>query len=226
MEYRYAIMPIMFSIRDIMALNKSKGNAMSVRKHMSPEVIFPAPVGEELYIIDEGVKSLDISVMAKGLWASSNLRKMDQINLNPVTTAAAVYKLSFVVRWFINVNSFLDSHVKAHTTSSSFNACWSVRERSNITSSLKYVFDDTFTVPPVVYAHPFTGWNQDSRRFGNLVIGSALLREVEVNSYKRVCYKPSDVKLVWSPYLDWKRGLDALYLSSPFLNKRLRNLLK
>mgnify|MGYP001131163617 CR=1 FL=1 len=230
MEFRYGIMPIIFSIQDILALKSENGLYRTVRKKVKPDV--PDSTDgrwvNPIYFVDSGVSELKCHVTAKGRWATEELKMLDIININPLTTAFEVYPWAMVIRWFVNVSSYINSRVKSLTSLAlEYKACLSIREK------MEY---GTYLHAEQGYIHhPL--WNGDSGACGagyygvhdfgvfqDKVVSDILLSWHSINNYNRYLFQPSDVKLVLSPHITWQRTVDSLILGSGRLSKLLRRL--
>lgn len=229
MEFRYGIMPIMFSIQDILNL-RTEGLYRTVRKTVSPEVSMPEEVGSEpIYFQDVGMNEIRASITAKGRWATENLKNFDMININPLTTTTAVLPWAMVVRWFFNVQSYIDCRVKSLTSLAlESHACVAIREKREYGTYLHItagypstrIFDsgDSGTCGAGFYGVTEFGTYED------LQTQNVLLAWHSVNNYTRYLYQPSDVKLVFNPYISWQRSTDAFVLMMGSMSKLLRRL--
>ena len=229
MEFRYGIMPIMYSIQDVMKLLDSSGVFQTTRRTLYPEpgkkFVKPS-VGS--FFFEEGIDSSVIRITTKGRWASPRALQLDRINLNIVTTAATVYPYALVVRWFFNVNSWLDAQLKSYTTTAlQYEGCVSVRTSRKVATFFTLRHDSTSTL--VDYGNSTPCGPGYYGTYGPYVLGgpsehTILLQSEEENSYERTLYKPTDTKLVYSPYLSWQRLVDALIMGTGLVSNILRSI--
>lgn len=233
MEFRYGLMPMIFSIQDILALNEEKGVYRTTRKTVYPRFEVEGFVDEDdrpnVYFIDVGSYEIRANITAKARWKTNDLKKFDLININPLTTFTAVLPWSMVVRWFFNVQSYLDCRVKSLTSLAlEHHACVAIREKSDYGTylSAKLGYDQTYFWNGV-----YTGCGSSSYfgiydlgRHTDLFRQDVLLVKHTQNNYNRYLFQPSDVKLVFSPHMTWQRSLDALVLAMRPMSKLLRRL--
>jgi len=218
LELRYGLMPIAYSIQDILNLvNDSEGGYRTIRRKYEPPTkptTGSYPDGDYFYEI--GAMSTVYRVTVKGRWANSDQKKRDLVNINLLTTALAVFKYSLVVRWFINLNSVIDSWVKSFTTSAlEFNGVVSVRVKRDVAVFFHHVHDsrkgayfngDDVKCGPGFFepAGPYT--------IGQVSTFNMKLQNIEEDTYERELFLPTDARFVWDPNMNLKRYMDALAL--------------
>lgn len=231
MTYRYGVMPIVYSIQDVAKLLGTKSNVVTVRKRKSEDPILLGPERMTSCFWEDGATSGVWNITAKGVWSTSLQQQLDRVNFNPATTAMSVYRFAWVVRWFINLNSWLDVTIKQFTTLARYNACVSKKTYIDKTTYLRYYHNGRDLVLPDIPADPiaWAGWTgvkgqtvKNKHPLGTFT--DVALRDVNVEMYTRYTYQPSDVELVWNPYLDWKRALDAISLLLPVTQRAFRRL--
>lgn len=215
LEFRYGIMPIVYSIQDLFKLHSdSEGKYRTIRRTYEPtfslDGVLPTSGN---YFYEVGSESTIYRVTVKGRWASSAAKVADLININPLTTALAVFKYSLVVRWFINLNSVVDSWVKSFTSSAlEYNGVTSIRIKRDISVYFHHEYDSRVSyyfngdsVCGIGFFPPVGPFN-----LGNLSRYEILLQTNEENSYERKLFLPTDTKFVWDPNLSLSRLLDSL----------------
>lgn len=230
MQYRYAIMPVIYSATDVAKLLTSTGSFRTVRKNVYPDKTSQPIIPRRVRTFYElGVDGSTVSVTAKAGWSSSALAKADLINLNPLAAATKVHPYAFVVNWFLNIQDFAYAHLRSlTTTASSYDACVVYKTdvqkevwfREIVDDRVQYHYDG-YSGTCGYYAYP--EWDYQA---GDMTPHDMLLQRVTDRSYHRTTFKPNDVKIVWDPYLDWKRGLDSLALTLPKIEKSIRKLMK
>lgn len=212
LSYRYGLMPIYYSIRDVMSLMESKGKYKTVRKSVRP-TYQPEQSPTDNCFYDVGVIDHSVKITVKGRWSSAEARISDTINTNPFTTAATVYPWSLVIRWFFNVNSYIDTRVKSLTTTSTEHiGCIATKTSKNYETRLRILEDRTKTLyyngdsacGPKWYV-PYGPHSLEAADSADI-----LLSKVESQEYKRELFFPRDVKLVWNPTITVSRAVDAL----------------
>jgi hypothetical protein len=229
MEFRYGIMPIIYSIQDVLTLKNETGRYRTIRKSVTPdEPEEIEPGSEPVYFYDQGAALLRCSVMAKARWASQEMKQLDLINVNPITTAFEVYPWAMVVRWFVNVSTFINSRIKSLTSLAlQHRACCAVREKMEYGTYLHLEDGYEHTHYTAGHAPPCPDhWYGEETHgpFVDHVEYDSLLAWYSINNYTRYLFTPQDVKLVFRPMMNWKRYVDGLIMGSGQLSKSLRRL--
>jgi hypothetical protein len=223
MEYRYGIMPLYYSIRDIVKTLKDRNNVFKTDR---AQKLFDYTVGGKPTSSFEGIQlysiehvTLRLAVTGKASYdpAQLNLRLFDQIGLNPFATAWELIPYSFVADWFANVGDWVLAQTAAVTDGAQQRVfCSSVKEvrvkKTYLMANITYKAEKTYSAGTVV-AGPFN------------VKVDELLYEENIESYSRSSFDPSDVKLQSDVFLNWKRAIDAWVLGkTPVINglRRLR----
>jgi hypothetical protein len=225
LSFRYGLMPIMYSIQDVMKLIQSEGKYRTARRSVKSTPIIDSIPSSGVYFYDTGSVDQTVRFTAKGRWSTPESRILDTININPFTTAAAVYPWALVVRWFFNLNSAIDAYVKSLTTSAQqYVGCMSVKTVRNVTTSLHIEHDSR-------WRYYFNGnsagcgdgfYPAFERSGGSLQNFDLTLKRVESETYVRTLISPTDVKIVFDPNLSFTRLVDGL----SFLTQRNKRLLR
>lgn len=230
MEFRYGIMPIYYSYLDITKTFSDPGEFKTTRRKLhltSDQLQIPSEINKT-HFVERGSIDKTWRVTCKGHWPTPAIKKLDRINFNLLTGAARVYPYAFVVRWFINLNDFIENQVKSLTTNADqIVGCVALRSKTNINTFMRYLHSDQVTLYKYVKSYCGENWYP---AYGPFIKGKEgytdiLLREEREDVYERTLFQPKDIGLVFSPHLDWKRFIDATVLSSRTISKTLRSLL-
>lgn len=225
MEYRYAIMPLVYSINDISKLLKEKDNifktdrsSRSFRVTTEPKQ-FPKQKG--VYVYTRSVVQYRLSAVAKSSYKPDALssRLFDQIGINPFQTAWELVPFSFVVDWFANVGDWVLAQTSSLVDVSQQRVmCQSVkavrRVETRLFVNLTYEAQREYNPIPsgVIKAGPYH------------VHMDELMQLTESEEYNRSLFTPTDVKLQVDVYLSWKRMIDTWVLGQKPLISSLRSL--
>lgn len=222
MEYRYAIMPLAYSVQDALKLAKEKGDIYKTDRK-SKEFSWtlgtkPSSPTNSLYVWTEEIVTVRLSVVGRARFDPDELylRLFDQIGINPFKTAWELIPYSFVVDWFANVGDW----VLARTAGLGPGAqqrlfCQSIKETRIVNT---YVADDRVWKAEtkydfgVVTAGPFVNSQND------------LFIQTRKESYVRTLFTTDDVHLQFDAFLNWKRMIDGWVLSQRPLISALRKL--
>jgi hypothetical protein len=220
--YRYAVMPIVYSIQDaVEVLNQESSKYQTSRAAMKVYGSFADTPSQPGILYDTGHAEIRWSATSKARFLTSELRKTAALGLNPIRTAWELVPYSFVVDWAVNIADLIESLLfDARDFSNERKFCISTRKHFDITTMLSMHGSE---VPATTVI--------DS--YGDLVaewpklqypVTHQIAREYFLNSYEREVFEPADVKLDVEPYLDWRRWADAAALSTKPLFKALRRL--
>lgn len=231
MQYRYAIMPIMYSIKDadkLGRLKKADFQTFRAAKNLSfesqPDGLHSLK-GVHLYTREQ--LSVRLHAMSKiclrNVPWSSVLR--DQVGLNPFQTAWEKIPYSFVVDWFANVGDWILSRTASlvpNEVQKSF--CQSVKITSIQETRVRLNrFDENLF--PWEYQHADMSRVSGVDSYPVLDTVDECIQRTVTESYIRSPFNPSDVKFqIGPPNLNWKRWIDAFVLGHRPLIKSLRSL--
>lgn len=225
MEYRYAIMPAYYSIRDIAKLAEERNNVYKTSRSSRK---FSYTVESDIDRSQKGMflytrKQVNVRLSAVGKASYDigelQLRLLDQIGLNPFVTAWELVPFSFVIDWFANIGD------------------WVLAQTSSITDgSQQRVFCESTKLESVEQTFLFANLEfSDKRKYNDVRVGDVvagpfpvyvdeIVCERKVQSYSRNIFTPRDVQLQLDVFLNWKRMLDAWVLGQKPIIKGLRSL--
>lgn len=225
MEYRYAIMPLVYSIKDVNELLAKRdtiyktGRSRQVVHHeFTRNEALPAPWGVFTY----SKCNLDATISSTvklGYDRGALQRVLSQTAFNPFKTAWELIPYSFVVDWFLNVGDIISSQTSINLASQTA-CCTSVKKRETKEIWLYDKSSDTSIASRS--ANPCGG--AQSFNYVHTRNVEQVLQRTTVESYNRFLWSKPSPKLVFDPYLNWKRFIDGLVLAYQPTKKLLRSL--
>lgn len=233
MEYRYAIMPIVYSIKDVQEVIKHadrlvRKGSKSDNVNTTIEEQFDdcqTADGDKVPLIVRYVLDTDVVSTGRILYNLGSLNRLvDQVSTNPFITAWELLPLSFVIDWFINVSNsiFAATHFDGPSMGISSGYCTSVKQRSFITARQGGVAHLAFERQYMIDPCPNSGYLHQVNR--TVAYPADFVFSQETQSYRRTVWKRPSSSLVFDPSLNWKRILDAIALAHKPVHKRLRQL--
>jgi len=222
MEYRYAIMPIVYSIKDINdMLGKRSEVYQTFRSKEIVEHLIDVPTLSETGLYYSGNWTAEIRSTVKTAYNRGALQRVLALtSFNPFKTAWELIPLSFVVDWFLNVGDVVTSFTGLDLSSQKV-CCTSVKRT---TSSGIFLFDESSDTSILARAAVAPCVPARTDKFEFKRVTNALLQEEKVTSYERFLWKKPTPRLTFSPFLNWKRFLDSLVLGYQPTKKLLRSL--
>lgn len=229
MQYRYALMPLIYSICDIIKLAEKSPEYITARRIVDHNVSYSERPTSGTYFYDEFAVSCVSRVTVRGHWVNSS-SALDRVDVNILTTAWELIPFSYVVDWFFNVGDWLAAYIRSATTSADTKGCVSTKVNITKRTFLHVDEDESFTYSD---SGAKSGMLQDGtywtrpphvEKVGGRLLTDVLLQEVESSSYDRKVFNSNDLHLVLSPSLNWKRYVDASVLSLQALTTALRKL--
>lgn len=223
MEYRYALMPLLYSFKDISEVLKEK--AYKYQTSRSKEDIDltssynASGPGEFLYWESSG--KLTVRSVTKGRFDLGDIQRLiTLIGMNPFRTAWELIPLSFVVDWFFNIGDAITALTGIDYASERLGYT-AIREQSVFTCKhhLAYHYEFHRAARINFCGQPLAAMDHVvDRIYDNVVM------EVRRDMYTRTIWQRATPKIELNPFLNWKRFIDGLVLSYQPTKKILRSL--
>lgn len=229
MTYRYGIMPIVYSIHDILeTMRRIKLVYHTERSFRKLNKSMNTAVGVEAQIFE--VLEYNVRISGTGKQKPSSvefLRLIDNLSINPFKTAWELIPFSFVVDWFVNVGNYIDAQTSAlYNFSSNRGFCHAIKGNFTLLTYYRDYHDDRRTLstgPWYVNPPKANVFDKSSRPAGSLYNADYLLKRETLDWYSRRTFIPSDIELRFDPFLNWKRWVDAFVLSLGKTRSLIRN---
>lgn len=224
MEYRYAIMPLIYSIKDINDLLGKRNEVYKTDRDKSDiRVVLDRPglsSGQRCLYVTEHLEAIVKSTVKSAYNRGALQRMFSLTSFNPFKTGWELIPYSFVVDWFVNVGDVITSQTSLDLSSQK--ACCTSVKRTLIRNT--WLYDSTVQKSSALaqartYQGPRQTMNFDFQR--NV---DGLLQTVATSSYDRFIWSKPEPTLSFDPFYNWKRFLDTLVLGYQPIRKLLRSL--
>jgi len=216
MNYRYGIMPLVYSVVDLTkALNRGQDvtsrKSLAVAPHVTGQLL---PPSNYRYTIKRVTGSVTIRGLVFQHFASDEIARLSSIGLNPVTTAWELIPYSFVVDWFVNVGDTINAATSSTWAQQKW-ACLSRRDNLVKTTHV-HLLDRSETIQ-VGNILPTQGWvGTPPAQRPPIVIsnpaGDYILEKETIDSYSRWVIPVTYAPPIFNPSLNWKRYFDGAVL--------------
>jgi len=224
LAYRYTIMPLTYSFKDILkVLSGWQITQDRSTKRISPYSVDPGTLAGYQILVDEtGEIKVGSTVVCK--YTSDKLAQAGKTSVNIFNTAWELIPYSFVADWFVNFGDTINS-LFSLDLAESVGCCTAIRTRK--TTTYTGIYTRSSTVYPGAVDSPWlsTCWPTPlpSRNPAYLTTVQGVLRTIEIDSYSRSLFnRMGAVKLIWNPNLNWRRWVDSAALS----NNQLRGIMR
>lgn len=229
MSYRYGIMPIVYSICDIIETAKRTKKAYrTVRKFRPLQLALSSQQGTGAHFFETITSTIRVNGTGKVRASDSELlRLIDNISINPFKTAWELIPFSFVVDWFINVGNFIEAQTGSLMLfAPQRSCCYAIKEQTVRSICFHDFYDDRRTLstgPWFVNPPGQNVFERSTRAGGSYNNANYVLRRETTDSYTRRVFSPSDISLRSDVFMNWKRWVDGFILSLGNTKRLLRS---
>lgn len=224
MELRYAIMPLVYSMKDITEQWERRNAIFHTERDkavltMNGEKPFLWGDGDCIYSQVYG--NVTVRSLTKAAYRLGALQRLAAaVGLNPFRTAWELVPMSFVVDWLLNVGDNIDA-LTGVDYSSDRAGCTAVKrdwiENVNHYRVVSTAREWYWTMPNGSVITDSSDWTNE---YTNLVYRST------VKSYDRTLWSRPEPKIVADVNMTWKRYIDAVVLGYQPTKKILKAILK
>lgn len=225
MEIRYAIMPLIYSIKDVNELLGSRNAVYKTDRsretvRMSLDRPSSGVTGKRVAFNTASYEAVISSTVKSAYNRGALQRVLALSSFNPFKTGWELIPYSFVVDWFVNVGDVITSQTSIDLSSQKV-CCTSVKKTMTTTAWLhdSTERDVNLSYPPSSYSGSSTVYSKHYSRYVE-----APLQIVSTKTYDRFLWSKPEPVLTINPYLNWKRYIDASVLSYQPIRKLLRSL--
>jgi len=226
MTYRYGIMTLVYSYRDLMkTLDRGKDVKTRKSRFISPYATGQAMLPSSSYYWK---KSVSGQVQVRGEvfqhFTSDELARYSGLGFNPLVTAWELIPYSFVLDWFINVGDYIATRTN-QTWSEQRWACLSRRDKYTSYTWLHAPSRDySVTIGNMI---PVNWWGASPPSTPNQILknpeGFYVYEQVDIDSYSRWPVQVSGAPLRFKPSLNWRRYMDSASIALNLLGRSTRS---
>lgn len=225
MEYRYALMPLIYTIQDGVRWFESRGVKFQSFKASEEVPVFTNPVRPltGTYFEEEWSGTIKVTSHLKCKY-DEGLKSFEwaTLGLNPFATAWELIPYSFVADWIINIGDYIRACTSMDFSASSL-GCTTVR-----TSLRKKVYLVDKGTDSYTWSYPSNVCTSGrSDRTGSRVFtrdSRSALSDTTFDTINRTLFTTSDAELTASVNLNWKRMVDSIVLMHRPISGYLKGL--
>jgi len=230
MGYRYAVMPLVYSYRDVLktaqrGVNNTTRNAkVIVPKRTATGV--PSSTTDYKWSYDEGSVVVRANIFQHFEWET--LAKYSGVGFNPLVTAWELIPYSFVFDWFVNMGDYI-TRTTAIPCNDGFAGSVSIRSKYTRKTYIHFKSDNqSVTIWNYI---PTNWWGSTPPNPPSIPIPrpeeSQMIQSIETDAYERnPMFALNAARLQFNPSLNWKRLLDSAVLSSNLLKTLVKKVFK
>jgi len=222
MEYRYGIMPLIYSYRD---LCKSLQRGTVVRDHKysvvtpEPTGVNPPSTGEFYTVQTTGYTRVGASIIQR--FAHEALAQLASIGFNPFVTAWEEIPFSFVADWFVNVGEYITARTSSSYATELY-ACTSRRDSIQKVTMKHMNGTSGNVVVTQAVSNPWVGsYPAVQARTYSRPDAFYPVKIEQIEDYVRAPFDIHDVPLRFHPSVNWRRAIDGAVLSITNLRRLL-----
>lgn len=230
LAFRYAILPVMYSYKDVYDLFKNRETLYrtyrSKRTHTLDNQALPSGLPGR-FIVERLSGSIEVRSTLKAAYTKEGISSFlsNGVQFNVFSTAWELLPFSFVLDWFVNVGDFITASTSVSFASQSV-GCTSVRERL-----IREVF--LIDEADLTLRYDWNGSNPcspsgihflDSKK--NQMVSPLIVENID--NYDRTLFSVSDPTLAFAsdPFQDLRRIADGVALSQRPLKSLYKKVFK
>jgi len=230
MGYRYAVMPLVYSYRDVL---KTAQRGVNTTTRMAKTIVpirtataVPSASTTYKWSADVGSVTVRGNIFQHFEWET--LAKYSGVGINPFVTAWELIPYSFVFDWFVNMGDYI---TRATSVPMNDGYAGSVSTRTKYTRSTYIHFKSESKQLSIWNYLPNNWWGASPPTPPSIPVSrpeeSQLIQSIEYNEYSRdPIFALNAPKLQFNPSLNWKRLIDSSVLSYNLLRTIVKKVLK
>lgn len=230
MGYRYGVMPLVYSMRDILkTIDRGVNMVNRKARYITPRRTStqqPSPAYDYKWSAYEGQIIIRGNIFQH--FDFDTVANFSGIGFNPAVTAWELIPYSFVFDWFVNMGDYI-TRSTAIPMNDGYSGCMSKRSKYTRTTWVHFKADDKY-ISASNYI-PTNWWGSTPDQLPQIKIArpeeSQPLYRDEVDEYERwMLFSLNGARLQFNPSLNWKRLLDGSVLSYNLLRNLVNKSLK